>query len=189
MLGRVGRRLSTKAPSTAVVVDILKSRGLSETRAAKVARGLESTSKNPLEVQTLAKTLPVSALDQLEASVGDLQGDMDCELVVRVQNENGREFTVAGAEGESLQDLVIRGTDLAEYIECACGGNMTCSTCHVYVVSPHSLGTQATEEEQDMLDMAWEPIEGQSRLGCQLLLKSGKPLVVEIPKQSYNYFK
>ena len=46
---------------------------------------------------------------------------------------------------------------LGEYLECACSGVMACSTCHVYVAEEWvpTLGP-ATEEEEDMLDLAYE---------------------------------
>ena len=113
----------------------------------------------------------------------------DCELRVRVQNENNREFVIRGHQNETFVDLCKRGTELKDYLECACGGNMTCSTCHVYVKAPLDVGKQATEEEKDMLDLAYEPIDGVSRLGCQLKLIKGQTLVVEIPKKANNYFK
>ena len=41
-------------------------------------------------------------------------------------------------------------------IEGACGGEMACSTCHV-VLSEKLFGSleDKTEEEEDMLDLAW----------------------------------
>jgi ferredoxin len=99
---------------------------------------------------------------------------------------------------------------LGEYFVGSCGGNMSCSTCHVYIddesiyplllPSPPSLLSSSLslspspssinynnnpttvlngetimkplvpEAEQDMLDMAYEPIEYRSRLGCQVVL-------------------
>jgi 2Fe-2S ferredoxin len=68
-------------------------------------------------------------------------------------------------------DYVERGDDegsemLSEYIECACSGVMACSTCHV-VIDPDWFDRVGppSEEEMDMLDLAFEPQE-TSRLGC-----------------------
>ncbi|TVQ49732.1 MAG: ferredoxin [Saprospirales bacterium] len=51
-------------------------------------------------------------------------------------------------------------------IQATCGGMALCSTCHVYVLSEHELN-EATEDEEDMLDQAFDVMEN-SRLGCQI---------------------
>ena len=58
-----------------------------------------------------------------------------------------------------VADLPVKGT---------CGGMALCSTCHVYVLSDHSLPPMS-EEEEDMLDQAFF-VENNSRLGCQIPL-------------------
>jgi 2Fe-2S ferredoxin len=99
------------------------------------------------------------------------------------------EFSVEAMAMEDLEDLVGRGTEVANYIECACGGNMACSTCHVYVdpewmerVGPPS------EEEQDMIDLAHDPREN-SRLGCQLVFdRKLDGIVLTLPDEINNMF-
>ena len=65
-----------------------------------------------------------------------------------------------------------QGSDLlSEYLECACSGVMACSTCHVYVESEETrcvLG-DPSEDEEDMLDLAFERKDALSRLGCQII--------------------
>ena len=51
-------------------------------------------------------------------------------------------------------------------IQATCGGMALCSTCHVYVLSDHELN-EPTEDEEDMLDQAFDVMEN-SRLGCQI---------------------
>mmetsp|Transcript_15523 Transcript_15523/g.18828 ORF Transcript_15523/g.18828 Transcript_15523/m.18828 type:complete len:246 (-) Transcript_15523:109-846(-) len=107
---------------------------------------------------------------------------------------DGEMIECEGFEGMSLKDVVEFGQEknneiLGEYIECACSGIMACSTCHVYIkpqwwdkVGPPS------EEELDMIDLAYEPKE-LSRLGCQIILsKELNGLEIEIPKQANNLF-
>jgi ferredoxin-2, mitochondrial len=56
--------------------------------------------------------------------------------------------------GESLKDLAEQNDDLmAEYIEGVCGGNFSCSTCHVYIDQPEfkALLKEPSESEADML--------------------------------------
>lgn len=49
-----------------------------------------------------------------------------------------------------------------------CGGMALCASCHVYVVSDHSL-SEPTEDELNMLDAAFF-VKSNSRLGCQIKL-------------------
>ena len=53
-------------------------------------------------------------------------------------------------------------------LEGACEGSLACSTCHV-VIDPEFFGNlpEATEEEEDMLDLAFG-LTHTSRLGCQI---------------------
>jgi len=53
----------------------------------------------------------------------------------------------------------------------ACEGSCACSTCHVIVKDPilFSKLPEATDEENDMLDLAFGLTE-TSRLGCQIKL-------------------
>ena len=59
---------------------------------------------------------------------------------------------------------------LAEYLECACGGNMSCSTCHI-ILDQESFSKleKPCEAEMDMLDLAYNCSE-TSRLGCQVTM-------------------
>ena len=72
-------------------------------------------------------------------------------------------------------------------IEGACEGSMACSTCHV-IVDPEWIGRlkEASEEESDMLDLAYG-ITKTSRLGCQILLTDELDgLVVTLPRETRN---
>ena len=171
---------------------ILKERGLSNESAYVVSEALKTASSLEEERKILAQTLPLTALKQMEQSMqdmADLRKPEDCTVRVRIANENGREFIVKGRTGETFVDLVKRGTELKDYLECACGGNMTCSTCQVYVREPKEVAEGASAEEKDMLDLAFEPIDDVSRLSCQIKLQPDIKLVVEIPKQAFNHFK
>ena len=77
--------------------------------------------------------------------------------------------------GASLLDVAKNHPDeLGEYMEGTCGGQMSCCTCHVYleptlfevVNQLHPI----TDDELDMLDLAYQPNETSSRLGCQVVL-------------------
>jgi 2Fe-2S ferredoxin len=55
----------------------------------------------------------------------------------------------------------------------ACGGVCACSTCHVYVETGSDLLTPAEDDEEDILDKAFD-VRMNSRLGCQAkILREG----------------
>ena len=76
-------------------------------------------------------------------------------------------------------------------LEGACEGSLACSTCHV--VLPQDIYKKlkpATEEEEDMLDLA-VGLTSTSRLGCQIRLEdlceaSEGELTVTLPEQTRN---
>ncbi|HWT07681.1 MAG TPA: ferredoxin family 2Fe-2S iron-sulfur cluster binding protein [Roseomonas sp.] len=72
-------------------------------------------------------------------------------------------------------------------IEGACEGSLACSTCHV-IVDPSWFTKLAspTEDEEDMLDLAFD-LQETSRLGCQLIMTDKLDgLVVKLPAGSRN---
>jgi 2Fe-2S ferredoxin len=72
-------------------------------------------------------------------------------------------------------------------IEGACEGSLACSTCHV-VVDPSWYGrlSKATEDEEDMLDLAFG-LQATSRLGCQIVMTPELDgLVVKLPAATRN---
>ena len=64
----------------------------------------------------------------------------------------------------------------------ACGGNCACSTCHVYVTKGRELLSDAEEEEEDILDKAFD-VKPVSRLSCQAKI-GDQDLVCEITRES-----
>ncbi len=69
----------------------------------------------------------------------------------------------------------------------ACEGSLACSTCHV-IVDPkyYPFLPGASEEEEDMLDMAWG-LTHTSRLGCQIkITQELDGLTVTIPAGTRN---
>ena len=73
-------------------------------------------------------------------------------------------------------------------LEGACEGQMACSTCHV-IVDPADFAKlpPASEEEDDLLDLAWGVVR-TSRLACQILLTDEiETLTVKMPGGFHNW--
>jgi 2Fe-2S ferredoxin len=64
----------------------------------------------------------------------------------------------------------------------ACGGNLACSTCHVYVEQGYDTLGEITDKENDIMDKAFD-VRAESRLGCQCKIAE-EDLVVEISEES-----
>ena len=64
----------------------------------------------------------------------------------------------------------------------ACGGNLACSTCHVYVEKGYDSLPEIADKENDIMDKAFD-VRQESRLGCQCRLGS-EDVVVEISEES-----
>ena len=69
----------------------------------------------------------------------------------------------------------------------ACGGVCACSTCHVYVQRGKELLGDAEEEEEDILDKAFD-VRATSRLGCQARIQKEGALECEITRESLDAF-
>lgn len=70
-------------------------------------------------------------------------------------------------------------------IDHACGGVCACSTCHVIVKEGFDSLSEASENEEDMLDNA-PGVTLQSRLACQAVADGSQDLVVEVPDWNRN---
>jgi 2Fe-2S ferredoxin len=64
----------------------------------------------------------------------------------------------------------------------ACGGNLACSTCHVWVQEGLESLPEVTDKENDIMDKAFD-VRPESRLGCQAKL-GDDDVVVEITQES-----
>ena len=92
---------------------------------------------------------------------------------------------VEAAPGQRLLDVAWAAR---EPLEGACEGVMACSTCHVIVgAEDFAKLPEATEEEEDLLDLAAHATR-TSRLACQILLtEEMKSLDVRIPPEARNW--
>jgi 2Fe-2S ferredoxin len=69
----------------------------------------------------------------------------------------------------------------------ACGGVCGCSTCHVYVTKGRDLLREAEEDEEDIMDKAFD-VRANSRLGCQAKILRDGELECEITRESLDAF-
>lgn len=93
--------------------------------------------------------------------------------------KDGYALEVEAPKGLSVMEISHKhGVD----IEGACGGCLSCATCHV-IVRPdwYEKLDEKTEDEEDMLDLAYD-LESTSRLSCQILMSDELDgLVVALP--------
>ena len=97
---------------------------------------------------------------------------------------NGTPREVDAPLGLSVLEIAHKhGVD----IEGACEGSLACSTCHVVVDAGwYGKLADATEDEEDMLDLAFD-LQETSRLGCQIIMTEALDgLVVKLPSATRN---
>lgn len=101
-------------------------------------------------------------------------------------DKQGKRIAVRGKVGDNCLFLAHRyGIEM----EGACEGSLACTTCHVYV--GHEFTDKlpaATEEEEDLLDMA-PFLKENSRLGCQIkLTKELDGIELQLPTITRNFY-
>lgn len=97
---------------------------------------------------------------------------------------HGKEWVAEAKLGESLRDA-SKAVDAPEGD--ACGGVCACSTCHVYVLEGKDCLSEAEEDEEDILDKAFD-VRANSRLGCQSKLVKDGTVKVEITRESLDAY-
>jgi 2Fe-2S ferredoxin len=102
---------------------------------------------------------------------------------VRFLNPHGRASTgpldIEVKRGESILEAA---EECGARVGHACGGNLACSTCHVYVHEGLDSLPEIHDKENDIMDKAFD-VRPESRLGCQATL-GDDDLVVEITEES-----
>jgi len=83
---------------------------------------------------------------------------------------------------------ILQASQEAEMPEgSACGGVCACSTCHVYVQKGAELLSEAEEDEEDILDKAFD-VRSNSRLGCQARIERPGEIEIVISRESYEAY-
>ena len=96
------------------------------------------------------------------------------------------ELCPEGATFEAPAGISLCQALLDQHIACAM--SCACTTCHVVVREGYDDVNEASDVEEDLLDMAWG-LEPESRLSCQVKLEDDTNLVIEIPKYTINHAK
>jgi len=86
-----------------------------------------------------------------------------------------------GLPGSILNAALEAGIDMDH----SCGGVCACSTCHIIVRKGLESCNEATEDEEDMLDLA-PGLDTKSRLACQCVPNGSQGIIVEIPEWNRN---
>ncbi|HUJ57987.1 MAG TPA: 2Fe-2S iron-sulfur cluster-binding protein [Kofleriaceae bacterium] len=102
---------------------------------------------------------------------------------ITFQNPHGPKSTgplvVIAERGQSILDVAEQ---CGARVGHACGGNLACSTCHVWVHEGLDSLPEVTDKENDIMDKAFD-VRPESRLGCQARCGDAD-LVVEITEES-----
>lgn len=113
------------------------------------------------------------------------------DLSLDFVDPSGDVLTVDAAVGDSILEVAHRHEI---ELEGACEGVCACSTCHViltddiYETLAENEETEASEDEEDMLDMAFGLTE-TSRLGCQIkLTRDMNGAVFRLPQATRNFY-
>ncbi|KAG7380522.1 Adrenodoxin, mitochondrial [Phytophthora pseudosyringae] len=144
--------------------------------ASRMLRGAASLATRRPSPQLLA------ASRQRASACRPLTGRLFSQVAFTFLDGEGERTTVSAAEGQTLLD-VAHENDVE--LEGACGGELACSTCHlVFEKRIFDDLPEISEEEEDMLDLAWG-LTDTSRLGCQIsVTKEMEGMTVRIPDES-----
>ena len=101
---------------------------------------------------------------------------------VTFQNPHGRGSAALTVECKKGISILDAAEECGARVGHACGGNLACSTCHVWVHEGVDSLPEVTDKEDDIMDKAFD-VRPESRLGCQAKLADAD-VVVEITQES-----
>ena len=96
------------------------------------------------------------------------------------QGPKSRPLVVEVAPGTTILDAA---EEHGARVGHACGGNLACSTCHVWVEQGLESLPEPEDKEYDILDKLAFDVRPESRLGCQCKL-GDTDVVLEITEES-----
>ena len=86
-------------------------------------------------------------------------------IEINFLDKKGNIKKIKANEGEGLLEISKKNN---LDIEGACGGEMICSTCHVYIVSNHINKLKKQSDEEKEILLLSNNIKKNSRLACQI---------------------
>ncbi|MEZ4358720.1 MAG: 2Fe-2S iron-sulfur cluster-binding protein [Kofleriaceae bacterium] len=98
---------------------------------------------------------------------------------VNPQGPGSAPLTVDAARGANILEVA---EDCGARVGHACGGNLACSTCHVWVRRGRESLPEVADKEDDIMDKAFD-VRAESRLACQAVLGDAD-VEVEITEES-----
>ncbi|CAH8618671.1 unnamed protein product [Heterobilharzia americana] len=135
----------------------------------------------------------VPPVDFLQTSLSFISSESEdsttCDSkIVRIQFVD-RVGNVKQIEGKVDDNLMTLARQHNIEIEGACEASLACSTCHVYIDQKfYNQLPPASEEEEDMLDLAVF-LQENSRLSCQIFLtKELDGMKVTLPRATRNFY-
>merc|ERR1719339_799196 len=144
---------------------------------------MTSTASGALRVNSTKLVTPViPRLSSRALSLSRVVTDKDMFTLTYIVGD-GEKHTVKAKDGDNLLDIVINN-DIDVDGFGACEGTLACSTCHVIFTEQDfaKLDEEATDEELDMLDLAFG-LTDTSRLGCQVCMsKELDGVVARVPE-------
>jgi ferredoxin len=196
------RQLSGDADDSSVSSYLNDQMGIESHLHRGILKALQSVYGNNIRVAEL-ESFGESGLKALAESVSQQRSKIGMKKrpfrMIHFEIPHHRtEFDLKWKMGDSVLDVAKSSGGeelLGEYMEGTCGGQMSCCTCHIYVdEATFKALPKPSEAELDMLDLAYEPRENQSRLGCQVKLdtellqklESDQPVVITIPADVNN---
>ena len=112
------------------------------------------------------------------------------QAIGAVETKVGKAMSRVRFEPDGVEIAVPPGTTILQAAQAAgaklgsaCGGACACSTCHVYVDEGLEGLSEIRENEEDILDKAFD-VRRSSRLGCQAKLMQDRRYVVTITPAS-----
>lgn len=142
----------------------------------------KSSVMNSIVARSISHDIEESRMDMTREIGGKSQNEQaSSKVTVTFSKPDGKRSTVKVEEGKSLYDAVIdNNVDIDGFG--ACEGTLCCTTCHlIFKQSDYEKVGEPSDEELDMLDLAYG-LTDTSRLGCQVILKKNlDPLDVQVP--------
>ncbi|KAL2735941.1 LOW QUALITY PROTEIN: DNA repair protein XRCC1 [Vespula squamosa] len=185
MLWITNKKTNLKAKRKLRLIHLLKKRLI---RSKKIQiltlRKFHQLSKSILILNSTSvksvKNIPVTSFVRTSSTSQPLSEKQ--EVSITFVRASGERIKAKGKVGDTILDIVVNNeVDLDGYG--ACEGTLTCSTCHLIFPKEvyDSLPDKPTDEELDMLDLAYD-LTDTSRLGCQIVMtKELDGIEVKVP--------